>query len=173
MTTNTCPSSSFLLYVDSFHSIIPDAIIESRPRPRFNTRGLHLELLRSPSVWMRVYYRLWPFLVLAHVPIQTFFDFNTAYMLIQCVSSSFVIVLYFSPSPNSSYHLIQSIRPVRLLTKNPWQSKQVPSPDRLPIVCEELGLGCSSIRRSLVHMDNRHLPRLRDHLLFRPSMARP
>ncbi|KAJ2912283.1 hypothetical protein MD484_g8135, partial [Candolleomyces efflorescens] len=60
----------------------PDSL-EPRPRPRFNTRGLHLELLRSPSLWMKVYYRLWPLLVLAHLPLQTFLDFNTAYMLIQ------------------------------------------------------------------------------------------
>lgn len=60
-----------------------DSLVESRPRPRFNTRGLHLELLRSPSIWMKVYYRLWPILNLAHVPLQTFLDFNAVYMLIQ------------------------------------------------------------------------------------------
>ncbi|KAF5331837.1 hypothetical protein D9611_008947 [Ephemerocybe angulata] len=58
-------------------------LVEARPRPRFNTRGLHLELLRSPSIWMKVYYRLWPILNLAHVPLQTFLDFNAVYMLVQ------------------------------------------------------------------------------------------
>ena len=41
---------------------------------------------------MKVYYRLWPLLVLAHLPLQTFLDFNTVYMLIQCV--------YFNLSEN-------------------------------------------------------------------------
>ncbi|KAJ7328903.1 hypothetical protein DFH08DRAFT_1023468 [Mycena albidolilacea] len=33
--------------------------------PRFRARGLRLELLRSPSPWMRLYFYLWPLLVFA------------------------------------------------------------------------------------------------------------
>jgi hypothetical protein len=32
---------------------------------------------------MKVYYRLWPILTLAHIPLQTFLDFNAVYMLVQ------------------------------------------------------------------------------------------
>ncbi|TFK25902.1 hypothetical protein FA15DRAFT_703346 [Coprinopsis marcescibilis] len=56
---------------------------ERRTRPKFNLRGLHLEMMRSPSGWMKVYYRLWPILVFAHIPVQTFLDFNAVYMLVQ------------------------------------------------------------------------------------------
>ena len=45
--------------------------------------GLHLELLRDPSFKTRIHFYLWPFLVLAHVPPQTFFDFNAVYILIE------------------------------------------------------------------------------------------
>jgi len=57
---------------------------ESRlPRPRFNSRGLHLELLRNPSLKSRLYFYLFPFLAFAHVPFQTFFDFNAVFILLQ------------------------------------------------------------------------------------------
>ncbi|KAH6904908.1 hypothetical protein BKA70DRAFT_1373297 [Coprinopsis sp. MPI-PUGE-AT-0042] len=45
--------------------------------------GLRLEMLRSPSMWMKVYYRLWPILVFGHLPVQAFLDFNAVYMLLQ------------------------------------------------------------------------------------------
>jgi hypothetical protein len=35
---------------------------------------------------MRLYFYLWPLLVFAHIPLQTFFDFNAVFVLIQCVS---------------------------------------------------------------------------------------
>jgi hypothetical protein len=40
-------------------------------------------MLRSPSMWMKVYYRLWPILVFGHLPLQAFLDFNAVYMLLQ------------------------------------------------------------------------------------------
>ena len=55
----------------------------AKPQPKFNTRGLHTELLRNPSLLVRAYFYIWPLLVLGHIPLQTFFDFNTTFMLIQ------------------------------------------------------------------------------------------
>ncbi|KAJ7803990.1 hypothetical protein B0H14DRAFT_2384139, partial [Mycena olivaceomarginata] len=68
---------------------------ERRATPRFRARGLRLELLRSPSPWMRLYFYLWPLLVFAHIPLQTFFDFNAVFVLIQ-------IALH--PSSNNNPH---------------------------------------------------------------------
>jgi hypothetical protein len=57
---------------------------ESRlARPRFNSRGLHLELLRNPSLKSRLYFYLYPILVFAHIPLQTFFDFNAVFIMLQ------------------------------------------------------------------------------------------
>ncbi|KAI0044572.1 hypothetical protein FA95DRAFT_1562103 [Auriscalpium vulgare] len=53
------------------------------PRPRFNAQGLHLELLRNPSWKSRLHFYLFPLLVFAHLPLQTFFDFNAAFILIE------------------------------------------------------------------------------------------
>lgn len=53
------------------------------PRPRFNARGLHLELLRNPTLKSRLYFYLYPIFVFANIPVQTFFDFNAVYMMIQ------------------------------------------------------------------------------------------
>jgi hypothetical protein len=39
--------------------------------PKFRSPGLHLELLRDPSFKTRIHFYLWPFLVLAHVPLQS------------------------------------------------------------------------------------------------------
>lgn len=52
------------------------------PRPRFRSAGLHLELLRHPSWVMRCFYFLYPLFVFAHIPLQTFFDFNAVFILI-------------------------------------------------------------------------------------------
>jgi hypothetical protein len=49
--------------------------------PKFRSPDLHLELLRDPSFKTRIHFYLWPFLVLAHVPLQTFLDFNAVYIL--------------------------------------------------------------------------------------------
>ncbi|KAG6331113.1 hypothetical protein ID866_7976 [Astraeus odoratus] len=52
-------------------------------RPRFRSVGLHPELLRNPSPLARVYFYLLPLIVFYHVPLQTFFDFNAVFMLLQ------------------------------------------------------------------------------------------
>jgi len=57
--------------------------VSTKPQPKFKTRGLHIELLQNPSRLVRAYFYIWPLLVLGHLPLQTFFDFNTAFMLIQ------------------------------------------------------------------------------------------
>jgi hypothetical protein len=51
--------------------------------PRFRATGLHLELLRDPSWKTRLHFYIFPLLVFAHVPLQTFFDFNTVFILIE------------------------------------------------------------------------------------------
>ena len=51
--------------------------------PKFRSPGLHLELLRDPSWKTRIHFYLFPILVLAHVPLQTFLDFNAIYILIE------------------------------------------------------------------------------------------
>ncbi|KAJ7083939.1 hypothetical protein B0H15DRAFT_802548 [Mycena belliarum] len=53
------------------------------PQPKFKATGLHLELLQHPALKFRLYFYLFPLLVFAHIPLQTFFDFNAVYMLIQ------------------------------------------------------------------------------------------
>ncbi|GJE99665.1 hypothetical protein PsYK624_159360 [Phanerochaete sordida] len=52
------------------------------PRPRFRSSSLHLELLRSPSWKMRLWFYLYPVFVFLHIPLQTFFDFNAVYILL-------------------------------------------------------------------------------------------
>lgn len=54
----------------------------SVPRPRFRSTSLHLELLRSPSWRMRLWYYLFPLFVFFHLPLQTFFDFNAVFILL-------------------------------------------------------------------------------------------
>ncbi|KAF7304690.1 OPT oligopeptide transporter [Mycena kentingensis (nom. inval.)] len=53
------------------------------PQPRFHATGLHLELLRNPGLKSRLYFYLFPLLVLAHIPLQTFFDLNAVFILVQ------------------------------------------------------------------------------------------
>ena len=53
------------------------------PQPRLNTPGLRLDLLRHPSPLFRLYFYLLPILVFAHIPLQTFFDFNAVFILFQ------------------------------------------------------------------------------------------
>ncbi|KAH9915584.1 uncharacterized protein BXZ73DRAFT_54228 [Epithele typhae] len=52
------------------------------PRPRFKSPTLNLELVRNPSWQMRLWYYLFPIFVFAHVPLQTFFDFNAVFILL-------------------------------------------------------------------------------------------
>jgi hypothetical protein len=54
-----------------------------QPLPRFKSNGLRLELLRNPSPLFRIYYYLLPIITFYHVPVQTFFDFNAVFILIQ------------------------------------------------------------------------------------------
>lgn len=53
------------------------------PPPRFNAKNLHLQILRNPSKWMKFYFYIWPLLVFYHIPLQTFFDLNVVYILLQ------------------------------------------------------------------------------------------
>ncbi|KAJ3485608.1 hypothetical protein NLJ89_g11885 [Agrocybe chaxingu] len=53
------------------------------PQPRFNAKHLNLQILRNPSRWMKAYFFLWPLLVFYHLPLQSFFDFNAVYILLQ------------------------------------------------------------------------------------------
>lgn len=55
------------------------------PRPRFRTKALHPELLQSPSRRARIQFFLLPFVVFAHIPLQTFLDFNAVFILLQSV----------------------------------------------------------------------------------------
>ncbi|THH14293.1 hypothetical protein EW146_g6022 [Bondarzewia mesenterica] len=52
-------------------------------RPRFRSTGFNLRLLRDPSWKSRLHFFIFPLLVFAHVPLQTYFDFNTVFILIQ------------------------------------------------------------------------------------------
>ncbi|KAH9995320.1 hypothetical protein BJV77DRAFT_991967 [Russula vinacea] len=45
--------------------------------------GLHLELLRDPSWKTRLHFYLFPLLVLAHLPLQSYLDFNAVYIMIE------------------------------------------------------------------------------------------
>ncbi|KAI0251640.1 hypothetical protein BJV78DRAFT_1282308 [Lactifluus subvellereus] len=51
--------------------------------PKFRSPGLHLELLRDPSWKTRLHFYIFPVLVFAHLPLQTFLDFNAVFVLIQ------------------------------------------------------------------------------------------
>lgn len=51
-------------------------------RPRFRSSNFHPELLRHPDWKMRVWFFLFPIFVFAHIPLQTFFDFNAVFMLL-------------------------------------------------------------------------------------------
>lgn len=53
------------------------------PQPKFRTTGLHMELLRNPTFQSYLRFYLYPLFVFAHIPIQTFFDFNAVFMLIE------------------------------------------------------------------------------------------
>lgn len=61
------------------------AINAYTPRPRFREPALHLNILRSPSKFARIQYCLLPLVLFGHIPLQTFFDFNAVFVLLQCV----------------------------------------------------------------------------------------
>jgi hypothetical protein len=65
-------------------TVIPGGLFSiPAPQPKFNTLGLQLQLLRNPSLSSRIAFRLLPFIVFAHIPLQTFFDFNAVFMLLE------------------------------------------------------------------------------------------
>lgn len=57
------------------------------PRPRFRAPSLQLSLLRSPALFMRIRYILHPVFIFSHLLLQTYFDFNVVFMLLQYVPS--------------------------------------------------------------------------------------
>ena len=63
----------------------PDARLRaaSAAPPKFRSPGLHLELLRDPSWKTRLHFYLFPLLVLAHLPLQSYLDFNAVYIMIE------------------------------------------------------------------------------------------
>jgi hypothetical protein len=63
----------------------PDARVRAAiaAPPKFRSPGLHLELLRDPSWMTRLHFYLFPILVFAHVPLQTYLDFNAVFILIE------------------------------------------------------------------------------------------
>jgi hypothetical protein len=68
-----------------FSSQSPDACLRAAiaTPPKFRSLGLHLELLLDPSFKTRLHFYPFSLLVLARVPLQTFLDFNTMYILIE------------------------------------------------------------------------------------------
>jgi hypothetical protein len=72
------------------------------PQPRFKAKNLQLQILDNPSKWMRLYFYAWPLLVLYHIPLQTFFDFNAVFILLQYVSVKFCFLLFFLLQANGS-----------------------------------------------------------------------
>ena len=45
--------------------------------------GLNLQYLRNPSPLAHLHFYLLPIIVFYHIPLQTFFDFNAVYILVQ------------------------------------------------------------------------------------------
>lgn len=56
---------------------------EHSQTPKFRSTGLHPELLRNPSALTRLYFYLLPFMTFYHIPVQTFFDFNAVFIILQ------------------------------------------------------------------------------------------
>ncbi|EIW73958.1 hypothetical protein CONPUDRAFT_86097 [Coniophora puteana RWD-64-598 SS2] len=56
---------------------------ERLPRPRLRAVGLHPELVRNPSILAHIYFYLLPLFTFYHVPLQTFFDFNAVFILLE------------------------------------------------------------------------------------------
>jgi len=59
------------------------AAAASAAQPKFRSPGLHLELLRDPSWKTRFHFYMFRLLVFAHIPLQTFLDFNAVFILIE------------------------------------------------------------------------------------------
>ncbi|KAG7441688.1 uncharacterized protein BT62DRAFT_955500 [Guyanagaster necrorhizus] len=52
-------------------------------QPKFRSRGLNIDLLRNPSPIARIYFYLFRLFIFAHLFLQTFFDFNAVFIIIQ------------------------------------------------------------------------------------------
>ncbi|KAH7907435.1 hypothetical protein BJ138DRAFT_1014511 [Hygrophoropsis aurantiaca] len=52
-------------------------------RPKLRSVGLHPELLRNPSILARLYFYFLPLITFYHIPVQTFFDFNAVFIILQ------------------------------------------------------------------------------------------
>lgn len=67
------------------------------PQPKFNAKTLDLNTIVTPSLLARLYFNLFPLLVFTHLPLQTYFDFNAVFCLIECVPLSLSLPLFASP----------------------------------------------------------------------------
>jgi len=62
----------------------PPAIDVPCSRPKFNAMNVDLgKHVASPSSLARFYFFVFPLLAFAHLPLQTYLDFNAVYILIQ------------------------------------------------------------------------------------------
>ncbi|KAG5637511.1 hypothetical protein H0H81_004337 [Sphagnurus paluster] len=73
------------------------------PQPKFGSRAINLDLLRNPSLKSRLYFYLYPILVFAHIPLQTFFDFNAVFILFHIQTRKHL----GSPAPGGTGRLAQ------------------------------------------------------------------
>ncbi|KAH0835522.1 hypothetical protein J3R83DRAFT_9211 [Lanmaoa asiatica] len=64
-------------------TLVSAAVHSHAPRPKFKSNGLHPELLRNPTLLAKLYFYLFPFFTFYHIVLQTFFDFNVVFMLLQ------------------------------------------------------------------------------------------
>lgn len=53
------------------------------PQPRFRSRGANFDFTRNPSFKCKLYFYLSYLFLFAHIPLQTFFDFNAVFILVQ------------------------------------------------------------------------------------------
>ncbi|KAF7986914.1 hypothetical protein HWV62_12697 [Athelia sp. TMB] len=60
-------------------------------RPRFRAAGMNAALVESPSAWTRAQFFLFPVVALAHIPLQTYFDFNAVYILLDVLLMGFLV----------------------------------------------------------------------------------
>lgn len=66
-------------------AMVPGATTPVPPKPRFRAHGLHLNILRSPSMLMYLWYLLWPLWVFGLVLIQSLLDLVGVWTIIECV----------------------------------------------------------------------------------------
>ncbi|KAJ3979955.1 hypothetical protein F5890DRAFT_807692 [Lentinula detonsa] len=61
----------------------PDPYLPKLPAPRFRSRGVNFDLMCNPSLKSKLYFYISYVLLFAHIPLQTFFDFNAVFILIE------------------------------------------------------------------------------------------